>query len=105
MLPETTTNPAPSVRMHVLTTLSTEPPSTTKKQTSLRKKTYELDVKRPDRVPWPRQALLSDDISKYVVRDAEEVTRLGWIEFVRRQRGRGDFASLSEVKHPECRLL
>ena len=31
--------------------------------------------------------------------------RLGWTEFVRRRQGRGDFASLSEVKRPARRLL
>ena len=49
--------------------------------------------------------MLSDDIGKYVVRDKEVVTRLGWTEFVRRRRGHGDFASLSEVIHPAWRLL
>ena len=44
-------------------------------------------------------------IGKYVFRNAEAVTRLGWTEFVRRQWGRGDFASLLEVKHPARRLL
>ena len=50
-------------------------------------------------------ALLPNNIGKYVVHNAGEVTRLGWTEFVRRQRGRGYFASLSLVKHPACRLL
>ena len=33
------------------------------------------------------------------------MTRLGWTEFVHWRRGRGDFASLSEVEHPALRLL
>ena len=48
---------------------------------------------------------MPDDIGKYVVRDAEEVTRIGWTEFVHRRRGRGYFATLLEVKHPARRLL
>ena len=79
--------------------------STTKKQTPLRSNTSEPDSKQPSRIPWPQQALLPDDIGKYVVRYAESVTRLGWTDFVHRQRGRGYFAYLSEVKHPARRLL
>ena len=51
------------------------------------------------------QASLPDDIGKYVARDAKEVERLGWAEFVRRRRGRGDYSSLADVKHPAQRLL
>ena len=68
-------------------------------------KTLEPDAKRPTRFPRPQRAKLPDDIGKYVVRDAEEVTRLGWTEFLHRRRGRGDFASLSEVKLPARRSL
>ena len=68
-------------------------------------KTLEPDAKRPTRIPWPQQVKLPDDIGKYVVRDAEGVSRLGWKEFVRRKRGCGDFASLLEVEHPARRLL
>ena len=49
------------MRTHVLTSPSTEPPST-KKQTSLQKKNYEPDAKRSACVTQPRQALLPDDI-------------------------------------------
>ena len=104
MLPEPTTNPALSVRRRALTTPSTEPPSITKKRTSLRKKTYKPDAKRAARVPRPRQDLLPDNIGKYVVRDAKVVTRISWTEFVCRQRGRG-FIFLLEMKHPARRLL
>ena len=44
-------------------------------------------------------------MGKYVVRNAEEVTRLGWTEFVFQQRGRGYSVSLSELKHLTRRLL
>ena len=105
MLPVLTTNPTPSVRTRALANPSNKTPPTTKKRTPLRRKTLEPDAKRQAHIPRPQQALLPDDIVKYVVCNAEEVTRLGWTEFVRRQRGRGDFASLSLVKHPACRLL
>ena len=105
MLPVLTTKPAPSVRTRALTTPSTETPSTTRKQTPLQRKTSEPDAKRPARISWPQQALLPDDIGKYVVRDAEAFTRIGWTEFLRWRQGSGDFASLSEVKQPERHLL
>ena len=97
--------PAPYARTRALTTPSTKNPSTTKKLTPLRRKTSEPNAKRPARIPRPQQALLPDDIGNYVVRNAEEVTRLGWTEFVRRRRGRGDFASMLEVKQLERCLL
>ena len=106
MLPVPTTNPAPYVRTCALTTPSTDTqPTSIKKRTSLRMMTSEPDAKRPARIPWPQQALLPDDIGKYVVRGLEAVTRIGWTEFVRWRQGHRDFSSLSEVKHPERRLL
>ena len=84
MLPVPTQKPAPSMRTHALTTPYTDTRSTTiKKRTPLRMKTSDPDAKRPTRIPWPQQAMLLDDIGKYVIRDAEAVTRLGWAEFVR----------------------
>ena len=105
MLPVPTTNPTPSVRTRKLATPSTNTLPNTKKRMPPRRKTSETDAKRPACIPRPQQALLPDDIGKYIIRDTEEVTRLGWTEFVRRRRGRGYFASLSEVKHPARRLL
>ena len=105
MLPVPTTNPASSARTRALATPSTDTPPSTNKRTPPWGKTSEPDAKRLARILRLQQDLLPDDIGKYVVRDAEEVTRLVWTEFVRQQRGRGDFASLSEVKHPEHRLL
>ena len=99
-----TTNPAPYVRAQALTTPSPNPPPS-KKRTHPQRKTSEPEAKRPARIPRPQQARLPDDIGKYVVRDNEEVSRLGWAEFVCRRRGRGNFASLFEVKHPARRLL
>ena len=83
MLPVPTTNPTLFVRTRALTTPSTNTQSNTKKQTPLRKKTSEPDAKRPARIPHPQQALLTDEIGKYVVRNAEAVTRIGLTEFVR----------------------
>ena len=101
-----TTNPAPSVRMRAHTTPTPNMQSTTtKKRQPKWMKTLEQDTKRPTRIPWPQQVKLPDNISKYAVRDAEELTRLGWTEFVRQRWGRGDFDSMSEVEHLERRLL
>ena len=104
MLPVPATNPAPSMRTRALTTPSPNTPPD-KKRTQPRRKTSEPDAKRPARIPRPQQARLPDNIGKYVVRDAKEVTRLGCTEFMHWRRGRGDFVSLSEVKHPARRLL
>ena len=104
MLPVPTTNPAPSVRTRALTTPSPNTPPN-KKRTHPRRKTLEPDAKRPAWIPQPQQARLPDDIGKNGVSNAKEVTRLGWTEFVRRQRGREYFASLLEVRHPARRLL
>ena len=83
MLPVPTTNPAPSVRTRALTTPSTDMKSSTlKRRPPLRMKTLETEAKRPTCIFWPQQAVLPDDISKYVVRDAEAVTRLDWIDRV-----------------------
>ena len=82
MLPVTTTNPAPSVRTQALATPSPNTPPN-KKRTPWRRKTSEPDAKRLARILRPQQAQLPDGIGKYVVRDAKEVTRLGWTEFVR----------------------
>ena len=79
--------------------------ATTKKQQPLRIKTSEPDAKQPTRIPWPQQVKLPEDLGKYVVCDAEEVTRLDWTKFVCWRRGSGDLASLSEVEHPARRLL
>ena len=79
--------------------------TTTKKRQPTRMKTSEPEAKRPTGIPWPKQVKLPDDIGNYVVRDAEEVTRLRWIDFVRWCQGRGDFSSLSEVEHLARRLL
>ena len=97
------TNPDPSVGTQALTTPSPHTPP--QKRTKPRRMTSEPAAKRPSRIPRPNQVQLPDNIGKYVARDAREVKRLGWTEFVRRQRGRGDFASLEDVKHPARGLL
>ena len=103
MLPVPPTNPAPSVRTRALTTPSPHMPP--KKRTQPRRMTPEPATKRPTQIPRPKQAQPPNNIGKYVARDAKEVTRLGLTEFVRRRRGRGDFASLADVKYPARRLL
>ena len=107
MLPVPNKNSALSVRTHANTTPSpnTKSVTTTNKSQPKRMKTSEPDAKRPTLIPRPQQVKLPDDISKYVVNNAEEVTQIGWTEFVRRRRGRVHFASLSEVEHPARSLL
>ena len=53
------------------------------------------------RVPAPG---LSQDLGKCIARDVELVQKLGWNNFVRQRRGRGDL-SVSNVPHPAARLL
>ena len=103
MLPVPPTNPALYVRTRALTNPSPHTPP--KKRTQPWGMTSEPSTKRPTRIPRPKQAQLPDDIGKYVVRDAEEVTRLGWTEFVRRQQVRGYFASLADIRHPARSLV
>ena len=88
MLHVTTTNPAPSVRTRALATPSTNTPTNTKKKTPLWRKTSEPDAKQLSHIPRPQQAWMPNNIGKYVVRDAEELTSLGWTKLVRRQQGR-----------------
>ena len=78
VLPVPITKSAPSVRMCANTTPSpnTQSVTTTKKRQPTRMTTSELDAKRPTRIPRPQQVKLPDDISKYVVCNTEEVTRL-----------------------------
>ena len=82
MLPVPPTNPAPSVRTRALTTPSPHTPP--KKRTQPRRMTSEPAAKRPTRITRPKQAELPDDIGKYVARAAEDVTKIGWTEFLRR---------------------
>ena len=107
MLPVPTTNSDPSVRMRTNTTPSTDMQSVTmtKKCQPAQMKTLEPDAKGPTRIPRPQQVKLPNYINNYVVCDAEELIRLGWTEFVRRQQGSGSFASLSELENPERRVL
>ena len=81
MIPVPPTNPDPYVRTRALKTPSPNTPP--KKITQPRRMTSEPAAKRPTRIPRPKQAQLHDDIGKYVARDAKEVTRLGWTDFVR----------------------
>ena len=86
MLPVPPTNPAPSVRTQTITTPSPHTPP--KKRIQPHRMTSEPAATRPTRIPRPKQAQLPDGIGKYVARDAEEVTILCCMEFVRRRKGR-----------------
>ena len=55
--------------------------------------------------PRPSQTSLPDELGRLIERDASEVASLGWEEFVRRRRGRGDFGKLTKLRHPARRLL
>ena len=107
MLPVPIKNSALSVRTRASTTPSpdTQSVTTTKKRQPTWMNTLELYTKQLTRIPQMQHLKLPGDICKYVICDAEEVTWLGSTEFVRRQQGRGDFASMSEVEHPARRLL
>ena len=107
MLPVPITNSAPYVRMRATTTPSpnTQSVSTTQKRQPTQMKTSEPDMKQPTHIPRLQQVKLPDNIGKYVAREAEEVTRHGWMDFVRQQQGQGDFSSLLAVEHPARRLL
>ena len=55
----------------------TQSVTTTKKRQPIRMKISKSDVKRLTQIPWSRQVKLPDHIGKYVIRDVEEVTRIG----------------------------
>ena len=102
LLPVPPTKPGPSLRTRAIITLSPMPPQKIPQPQRITSKTA---AKRPTCILRPTQAKLPDDIVKYVKCDVREVQRLGWAEFVHRRQGRGDFASLADVKHPARCLL
>ena len=59
---------------------------------------------RREPVNYPTITALPADLGKCVKRDSEEIRELGWEEFVRRRRGRGDLGDLN-FDHPAKRLL
>ena len=69
---------------------------------STRKKTVTPKVTR---IARPRQTLLPNYLGECISRDAAAVSHLGWEEFVRRRRGRGDFSRLEKLRHLAQRLL
>ena len=45
------------------------------------------------------------ELGEYIERDVALLQQLGWTEFIRQRRGRGDLAHLHNVHHPARRLL
>ena len=45
------------------------------------------------------------DLGKLIQRDVKLVEELGWEEFVKRRRGRGDLTEMIGVEHPARRIL
>ena len=56
-----------------------------------------------------RQQLMSssipDDLGKLIHADNESFHKLGWEQFIRSKRGRGNFTSLSKLRHPAKRII
>ena len=50
-------------------------------------------------------AVVDAELGELIARDVGLVTQLGWEEFVKRRRGRGDLTEMQGVKHPARRLL
>ena len=48
---------------------------------------------------------MSDELGKCIRKDTSLLRQLGWEEFIKRKRPRGDFALLDNVHHPAKRLL
>ena len=69
--------------------------------------------KRPCQVdPTPAKRIASsvadhlpEELGELICRDVQLLSRLGWRQFVKRKRGRGDFSDLGNVDHPARRLL
>ena len=85
MIPVPTTNTSLLVRTRANTLPSpdTQSVTTTKKRQPTRMKTLDPDAKRPTQIPRLQQVKIPDDIGKYIACNAEEMTWLGWTEFVR----------------------
>ena len=48
---------------------------------------------------------VSEDLGTYIRRDVKLLKQLGWTDFVKGRRNRGDFADVSTLPHPASRLL
>jgi hypothetical protein len=49
--------------------------------------------------------IISEELGELICRDVDLLTRVGWRDFVKHRRGRGDFSNLDNVNHPARRLL
>jgi hypothetical protein len=84
---------------------ATSVPSSTKPESSSNAPT--LKRSRTQRAPNQVQdtvEVVDNRLSKYVTRDANLLTELGWEKVVRARRQRGDFGNL-RIRHPAQRLL
>ena len=61
----------------------------------------------PTRRPVPSNPVgdVPKELGELIERDVELLSHMGWNDFVRKRRGRGDFASLLDLDHPARRLL
>jgi hypothetical protein len=57
------------------------------------------------RLRAPPVPQISDDLGTYIARDSELVSAMGWHNFVKFRRKRGDFADVKSLHHPANRLL
>ena len=57
------------------------------------------------KISLPRQTSLPNELGKLISRYATPVAKLGWEDFLKHRRGRGNFSRLGAFQHPARRLL
>jgi len=72
--------------------------------TELRAQAEPRAQKRPRTEDPGQQASVELNLRKYIERDTHLLSTVGWNEFVRERRGRGDLGDLV-IEHPAARLL
>ena len=102
------TPPTPCTTVPPSSSLS--PPSSTLKPTNKRSLPQEALTPRHARkraaVEVVENRSVSKELGELIQNDCELLSRVGWREFVRHRRGRGDFASLDNIRgHPARPLL
>ena len=64
-----------------------------------------VKTKRQKRVDTRPSAEVPAELGELIDRDIRLVQEMGWEEFVKSRRGRGDLTEMIEVEHPARRIL
>ena len=83
----------------------TPPTTNTSTVRPSKKRSLQVGPTPAKRIASAKGGELPQELGELIARDVHLLSRLGWQEFVRLRRGRGDIASLDAIKHPARRLL